>query len=504
MRKHTAKEEIKQVGIWIRVSTEDQAKGESPEHHEQRARFYAQAKGWIVNEVYHLEAVSGKSVMDQPETKRMLKHIESGHITGLIFSKLARLARNTKELLEFADIFRDHNADLISLGESIDTSTPAGRLFYTIIAAMAQWEREEISARVAASVPIRGKLGKCTGGQAPFGYRWKDNQLVIDPEEAPVRKLMFELFLQHKRKKAVARLLNEAGYRTRSGAKFRDNSVHRLLTDPIAKGLRRANYTKSLGDKMHWVLKPESEWVYSEVEPIVSEELWESCNRILNGMQNGKRPGKKPVQLFGSVTYCHCGYKMYKPSNSPNYYCHRCHNKIPVNDLEAVFHEQLKGFVFSDTEVEKFLSEADQTIQEKDELLRTLEQERQRVESEANKLLDLYLAGEVPKEGFGRKYQPLEDRLRQINDQIPELQGEIDFLKIQNTSSGEIVAEARDFYSKWDDLTIEEKRQIVETITEKIVIGADDVTIQLCYLPTSSLIPSNSLRNLTGSSRRRA
>ena len=122
--------EAKLAGIWIRVSTEDQAKGESPEHHEKRARYYAEAKGWQVREVYHLEAVSGKSVMQLPETQRMLEHVRSGHITGLIFSKLARLARNTRELLEFADIFRIHDADLVSLQEAVDTSTPAGRLFY--------------------------------------------------------------------------------------------------------------------------------------------------------------------------------------------------------------------------------------------------------------------------------------------------------------------------------------------------------------------------------------
>lgn len=71
-------DEGKRVGLWIRVSTEDQARGESPEHHETRGRTYAESKGWAVVTVYHLEGVSGKSVMGHPEAKRMLEDVRTG------------------------------------------------------------------------------------------------------------------------------------------------------------------------------------------------------------------------------------------------------------------------------------------------------------------------------------------------------------------------------------------------------------------------------------------
>ena len=479
-----AKTNSKPVGIWIRVSTEDQARGDSPEHHERRAQAYAESKDWQVKEVYHLEAVSGKSVMGLLETERMLEDIKAGRITGLIFSKLARLARNTRELLEFADIFREYNADLISLQESIDTSTPAGRLFYTMVAAMAQWEREEISDRVAASVPIRAKLGKPLGGRAPFGYQWKDHKLILNPAEAPIRKLIYEYFLEHRRKKRVARLLNEEGYRTRRGAKFTGLSIERLLRDSTAKGVHRANYTKRVDEK-RWAEKPEEDWVLTKVEPIVPEGLWEQCNQILDEQKKTRKPpGRKAIQLFAGFAYCHCGNKMYVPSNAPKYICKKCRNKISIPDLEEIFHHQLKSFFFSPEEISKHLEDADNVIKEKQQLLATLSEEKDKLKKEMDKTYQLYLDDQISKTGFGKRYKPMEERLGQIDDQIPRLEGEIDYLKSQYLSKDEILHEARDLYSRWPKLSQDEKRQIIETITEKIIIGEKDITINLCYLPS--------------------
>lgn len=487
----------KDMGIWLRVSTEDQAKGESPEHHEQRAREYAKFNGWNVKEVYDLSGVSGKTVMDHPECQRMLGDIRRGHIKGLIFSKLARLARNTKELLEFSDIFHRDNADMISLQEKIDTSTPAGRLFYTIIAAMAQWEREEIADRVKASIAIRAKLGKSLGGAAPFGYRWVDNKLVVNPEEAPVRKLMYEMFAEQKRMKGVARMLNEKGYRTRKGAPFTDTTVLRLLQDTTAKGIYRANHTFRDG-KGKLQLKPEAEWVATPVEPIVSEALWNQCNDLLAKRKDSKPLGPKPVHLFSGLLECGCGQHMYVFSRTSKYICKKCRTKIPMEDMEAIFRDELADFFINEDRIKAHLASANQYLADKKARLHVHEEQLDKVRAEMRKLYQLYQIDQISADGFGKLYRPLEDRERALAAELPKLQGELDALEMHQASADEVVAEAVNLHKRWPSFTPEEKRRIIESITNKIVIKGDEIDITFCYAPSSEELTKRQ-RNLWGS-----
>jgi site-specific DNA recombinase len=475
----------KSVGIWIRVSTEDQAQGDSPEHHEERARAYAKSKGWDVKEVYDLAGQSGKAVFNHPECKRMMKDIERGHLTGLVFSKLARLSRNRRELEDFSDFFRKHEADLISLSEAIDTSTAGGRMFFHLLGVFAQWEREEITERVNASVLTRAKLGKSINGTAPYGFKWKDRKLVHVPEEVAIRREAYDLFLQHRRKGVVAKTLNAKGYRTREGSIWRDTSIQRILSESSAKGVYLFNTQRQTGT-WRTEAKPESEWGRAECPPIIPEDLWNQANQIMEEqLKSWKKPGKAPVHLFAGLAHCSCGAKMYVRAGSPKYICRACCNKIPITELDNVVREELKLFFGQHDRVSQHLQEAHRNLAEKTALLAAHQQQIQAVKDEMRQTHQLYLKQQISGEGFRDLYGPAEERLKQLNAELPRLEAEVDFLKVNKLSADAVVHESATLHERWPTMQPDDRRKIVEALIEKIVIGEKDIDITYSYLPTS-------------------
>lgn len=470
----------KTIGIWVRVSTSMQVEKEGHLHHEMRAKAFVQSRNWKIGKIYRLKAMSGKSIMDYPETKQMIHDIKTGAISGLVFTKIARLARNTGELIELAKLFQEYNADLVSMDMSIDTSTPIGRHFFRQMASMAEWEREMIADRIAGSVAVRAELGRHIGGQAPFGFKYVDKKLTIDPDEAPIRKLMFELFLKHKRKKTVANILNEQGHRTRRGNKFTDSTVKRLLTDPVAKGLHIMNRRYSSSNKPN-KFKPKEEWFFHEIEPIVSEDMWNKVNDLITSQKkNHTKVLNTKVHLFTGFVFCGCGSRMYTRYNSENYVCHNhCGNRIRKEDLEEIFRSELHNYTVSKDKVEDYFKRLKVVLKDREKELQKLRKEKEKLDKHIESLLILHSEGKIPTESFHTYHQKPYDQIVQIQERIQELERDISMNNDSKETTNEVLDLAKNLYEKWVHLSHQEKREIIETITEKIIVSSNEIDIHL-------------------------
>jgi len=180
---------------------------------------------------------------------------------------------------------------------------------------------------------------------------------------------------------------------------------------------------------------------------------------------------------------------MYVPSNSPKYICHACRNKIPADDLEAVYLEQLKGFFLSRHEVTAHLSKANDALSGKEELVNVKRRELAKLQAEIDRVYRLYVEEKLTPDEFAGFFKPLQERKKALEDEIPRAEADLDYQKITSLSADEILSEAHDLYARWPSLTPEEKRSIVESITEKIVVGKGSegtISIDFAYLPPSA------------------
>jgi site-specific DNA recombinase len=139
----------------------------------------------------------------------------------------------------------------------------------------------------------------------------------------------------------------------------------------------------------------------------------------------------------------------------------------------------------STDEIVNQLEIADQNLAERETLLSHLEGEQEKVAADIDKVYKLYLEGQLDGEGFGRFHRPLDERRKQLDDEIPRLQAEMYLLKIDHLSAELVVGEAQDLYGRWEHLERDEKHKVIESITQKIIFGDGEISISLCHLPSS-------------------
>jgi site-specific DNA recombinase len=158
-----------QVLGYVRVSTEKQAEGGvSLAAQTAKIRAMAEVKGVEVTEIL-VDATSAKS-LDRPEMTRLLALVDARAVATVIIAKLDRLTRSIRDLSDLLDRFERRGVSLVSVAESLDTRSSAGRLVINIMGSVAQWEREAIGERTREGLQHKRTKAECVG-TLPFGFQ---------------------------------------------------------------------------------------------------------------------------------------------------------------------------------------------------------------------------------------------------------------------------------------------------------------------------------------------
>lgn len=182
MRGQRAQQTRKTFVGYVRVSTEEQAAtGVSLEAQRARIEAYGLAMGRNIDE-FVIDAGESAKTLRRPGMQRLLQRLENREIAGVIALKLDRLTRSVRDLSTLLELFARHEAALVSVTESLDTSTAAGRMVVHMLAVISQWEREAIGERTAFALAHK-RQNRLAYGPPPFGYRREGQQLVEDAEQ---------------------------------------------------------------------------------------------------------------------------------------------------------------------------------------------------------------------------------------------------------------------------------------------------------------------------------
>jgi site-specific DNA recombinase len=215
---------------YVRVSTDRQAElGVSLEAQEAKIRAMATVQGVEIWEVIVDGGESAKS-LNRPGMAKLLALVDAGKVKAVIVAKLDRLTRSVKDLCELLERFERHGVALVSVVESLDTGSAAGRLVLNIMAAVSQWEREAIGERTRDALRHKRNQGERVGNIA-FGSRLAvDGQhLEPDPAEQGVLSEIRRLRHEGTTLRGIAAALNHKALRTRRGTPWRLESVARVL-----------------------------------------------------------------------------------------------------------------------------------------------------------------------------------------------------------------------------------------------------------------------------------
>ncbi|MDM0481072.1 recombinase family protein [Clostridium perfringens] len=487
---------MKKIAIYIRKSVKGDENSISLEAQTEVIKHYFKDKNEFV--VYKDDGFSGGNT-NRPAFQELMADAMEGKFDTVACYKLDRIARNTLDFLTTFNTLKEYGIDLICVEDKYDPSTPAGRLMMTLLASLAEMERENIKQRVSDSMLNLARSGRWTGGNTPFGYKVVtiDGGKYLELEDEENIKYIFNEFINGKSifklarefnfgKKKISRILRNITYlKSSKNANIYLKQVlsYEVVGEPNGYGYLPYGQNKVIGGKI--VRNNDKIATVSKHKAVIDLDTFIRTQERLKTFEGKRAPRISNKSFLAQMVKCGCcganmlivlGYKRKDGTRKLYFACpNKCGNSFKdIIEVENDVLNSLKNVnFFNEINKNKSIVNKDNSKIKKS-MIKELEEKKKILDGLMDKLalVDSTLANVII------------EKMNSVNVDINDLQDKIDLLEKEEIASSynkedfKLKEENRKhFIEEFENMSMEEKQNAIRGIINNIVWDGENIII---------------------------
>ena len=459
-------EKIKSAGIYIRVSTFDQAReGFSLREQEERLKEFCKFKRYNIYKVYQDAGISAENDK-RPAYQEMIEDVKKGNINVIVALKLDRLTRSVYDIEKLMKFVNDYECDIDCMADESNTTTSNGRMVMRIMTSVSQNEIEKCSERTKF-----GMAGAIKNGHIPnrtgLGFKRENKKLVPDPLTKDIIVRIFDLYLEGKSHQAIANIYNKE--KVLGKTNWYDSTIQKILSNELYKG-----------DYVNGKRTKHPTYYENVIEPIVSKEKWESCQ--YQKLRNARHYERTATYLFTNKLKCsNCGNFLgghaTTKTNGKKYYYYKCNTcKTYFNEIDI--EKELKAFMLELAKQDDLINNyytpfIKSKLEDKTE---DYKKEIKDLDKQLDRIKTAYIKGVVKLEDFDKEIKHIEyqksdlEKRQKGQKQYEDLSFTLnDLLIIQDIQEIEFYTNP-DVLNNWSNKSKEDKQKIIGKYIDNITI----------------------------------
>ena len=505
----------KRVAAYCRVSTDHEDQANSFESQQRYFRQYIERNpDWELYEIFADEGISGTNTKKRSEFKRMIACAKEGDFDLIITKEISRFARNTLDSIYYTRDLKKHGVGVIFMNDNINTLDGDAELRLAIMSSIAQEESRKTSERVKWGQKRQMEQG-VVFGRSMLGYDVKDGKMTVNEDGAKIVQLIFHKFAnENKGTHVIARELREAGITPMRVKEWSNTVILRVIRNEKYCGdlVQKKTFTPDFLSHEKKYNRGEEEFVIikDHHEPIVSRELFEKANRILDEKsltQEGKAKHSNRYPFSGKIKCGCCGssyvarYKNRK--NGTRYKAWRCYKSatqgsphtdkagnplgcsnpsIRNEDAVHIMYLVTRSLQLEEKKITANLLSVIQSVLSVNtnySHIEKLKEQIQSVEDKRTQLIDLCISGAITKQEFITKREACDKEISELQDTISGIDQQHLLADQQESVMKEITAAIHEIVSG-----VEYEDAFYSQILERMVVQSKDtVDVYLNLLP---------------------